>query len=419
MTSGLTVSFHELRCVGHALAAIPSLGQANAHLRIAGAFTMHRPRYEELSAEMVRHVQTLRTIVGAVFGNDWPRLATRLGYPIPARKLLPSNSDGELDPFTMGRIDFVVSGGVPRIVEFNMTSSMGSTAGIEKMQRDLASCSALGPAGTPNQARLNVVRDQLQRSPSKLVYLPTWPWSHIPDPADFFRESCDYLAQHGATVHLVDLLSLRDHLDRHPEAIVLRLFDTCDALAAGIDLCGIGLGSAVRGRWIMSEVPNVVSSKSLLACRALQEAIGDGQGYLAPTWQVVGTGNRDDALQTIDVSVLAEQKSRYVLKPAYGHSGQHVVIGAQVRENEWRSALRMSQESPFVAQRWYAPDRVSVTFHDLRTSGTTTIATPAVFGMYVIGDQAEGVLVRVQPERDPQGAINSGRGAVVSALMLQ
>lgn len=418
MIGGFEVGFRELPEAGTALASIPSLGRANAHLRVAGAFTLGRDLYALLGDEMVRHVRVLRDLVGDLFGNDWPTLAARLSHPPEARALLGA-ADDESDPFEMGRIDFVISGGVPRIVEFNLTSSMGSTAGIEKVQRDLAACSGLGVAGMPNRARLDLVLRELRRGGSNRVYLPTWPWSHIPDPVDFFRESCEYLARQGASVHIVTLADLAGELAAYPDAVVLRLFDTSDALAAGIDLAAIGLGTARRGRWVMGEAPNVVSSKSLLACRPVQEALGEGQGHLAPTWHVGGAVAGDPGLQAIDLAALLERQGEFVLKPACGHSGQQVAIGPQLSVEAWRQALAATQREPFVAQRWFPPDAVETTFFDLHSGEMFVRRTPAVYGIYVIRDRAQGVLVRVLPERAPLGAINSGRGAVISALMLQ
>jgi hypothetical protein len=413
----LDIQFMELAAAGAALAGISPFGRKNADLRIAGAFAVDRARYQALAAEMIRHIQELRGAVCAHFGMDWLRSAQYLRYPTAAWPLL--KCENALDPFLIGRIDFVVSEGIPRIVEFNMTSSVGSAAAIEKMHTQLASCSGLNPPGWPNRARLDIVCSELLAGRSKTVYLPTWPWSHIADPAAFFRDSCEYLSERGADIRLIELSALGSALDRDPDAIVLRLFDTADAQSAGIDLHRIGLGVPGRGRWIMNELPNLVSSKSLMACRTLQRTVGEGSGYLAPTWIVGKSPTGDAEFQSIDIGELERDQLRYVLKPAYGHSGRQVVIGTQVSAERWRSALSLADESPFVAQQWFPPDPMPIAFCDLGTGETLRFRTPAVFGMYVVSDRAEGVLVRVLPAAEPTGAINSGRGAVVSALMLQ
>jgi len=114
------------------------------------------------------------------------------------------------------------------------------------------------------------------------------------------------------------------------------------------------------------------------------------------------------------IDYILKNKDRFVIKPAYGISGDQVCIGNKVSESEWKEKISTCEESkPFVVQEYIKPQ---VDVYHSKTSGFDYFET--VFGLFVLGNLYGGGFTRILNVNSEDGIINCSKGAEQGILFV-
>ncbi|MYS72288.1 hypothetical protein GTY88_17950, partial [Streptomyces sp. SID5926] len=111
-------------------------------------------------------------------------------------------------------------------------------------------------------------------------------------------------------------------------------------------------------------------------------------------------------------------RTELVLKPVGGYGGGGVVLGPEVRDEEWRRALEDAQwAGRHILQTHVTPDRLALDFRDQETGALEHAEVPFVVGPFMFGGAPSGVLVR---HGVPGGGpvLNAHHGALMSSVVL-
>ena len=311
---------------------VPS--QAVPHLRrqpIApgGVVTMEPGTYRALATGLTRIVTEIARR-GSEIARPDPRAAAKLlGLRPESAGLVPPVWSGH--PDAVARIDFVLSGGTPRVLEVNFGAALGGTVDIETLGALAEEQAGLTPAGSPHRARVHLAIEACLQHDSPDLYLPLWPWSHITDPAAYFASTRRLLDEQGIGLRTPRLEYFAAQLQASEQPVViLKLFDTLDAVRHGIAMAELGYGSG-RGKavWVLDELAAVLSSKLLLADPGIRAALPPELRDWLPETALLGAGGPLGSSR-ISANAVAARRGCTVLKPAAEHSGVGVVIGPLV-----------------------------------------------------------------------------------------
>lgn len=106
-------------------------------------------------------------------------------------------------------------------------------------------------------------------------------------------------------------------------------------------------------------------------------------------------------------------RTRLVLKPAFGSLGRSVTIGREKSEREWSVILNgaLSDEEPWIVQELIVPDHHEVRFFD-KAGELRTETGPAVHGAYILDGELAGGICRHGRQGDQGLMINGLTGAI-------
>ena len=99
-------------------------------------------------------------------------------------------------------------------------------------------------------------------------------------------------------------------------------------------------------------------------------------------------------METLSAQALLAQRGRWVLKSDYGCEGDEVIVGAEVDETSWSTAVHQA-----VPGRWIAQER----FWPCRDDDGAAVN----YGVYLIGGKAAGLFCRIQATATDRRAVSA------------
>lgn len=332
-----------------------------------------------------------------------------------------------------GRPDILLSGGVPKFVEFNIDSALGGALDSDLIAARFAALyqadgitDRVGLHAPPSSVdgRFQAIAQWLgptaDRSLAMVMDLAA-PHSGLVDPQQFLDTMAPVSAR-GALAGLellpywLQWLRIDDQrrllAGNTPVGAVFRMFipdkaPDCEglrALAAAV--------SAGTVRMFTSSASWLLTNKLVLAWlwQDLPELAADDQSLVrahVPRTALLEAGSIEKAVA---------RQSELVLKPGGGSAGVDVVLGRDVSPQQWRQALqRAGERGGFLLQDYVESDLLPMDFVNLETGELVSQAVPWCFGPYQFGRVQCGGLVRLG---FPGGGavMNIDRGALLSGL---
>lgn len=339
------------------------------------------------------------------------------------------------DLLVAGRPDILLSGGVPKFVEFNIDSALGGAMDSDLIAARFAElyladgitervglhappssvdgrfeaiASWLGPVA---ERRIAMVMD-LQASHANLVTAQQFLDLMAPVTARGVLAGLELVPYWLQWLELDDQRRLL--AGGEPVAAVFRLFIPDKAP----DCAGLrALESAIEAgtvRTFTSSATWLLTNKVVLAW------LWQDLEQLRPTDRdLVRAHVPHTALLATDLmqNALARQQE-LVLKPGGGSAGTDVLLGRDASPEQWRQSLdRALERGGFLLQEYVESDLLSMDFVDIRTGALTREPVPWCFGPYQFGRVQCGGLVRMG---FPGGGavMNIDRGALLSGLAI-
>ncbi|MEU4391302.1 hypothetical protein [Kribbella sp. NPDC023855] len=334
-----------------------------------------------------------------------------------------------------GRPDILLTDGVPKFVEFNVGSDVGSVWDSEKVSArflDLFRTSGVDrllPVETPASAvdgRYAAIRAALGLAEGARLTMVfrtdgEYPESHDPEKlVELLQPFVERGRAHGydMDVQPVDWLSLNENnelmgRDRRIEAI-LRLF-VCSEMPPTVGLHAIkDAVQAGTARLFTSAASWLISNKLVFAW--LWE---DASLLPSADAELVRTHLPRTRLLTPELvsSVLAEQEL-LVLKPADEFGGSGVVVGREASPEVWQALVeRGASEGLHLVQDYSRPDRMVMDFVHLDSGAHDTAEVPFSIGPYTFGRRGSGCYVRIGSQGEGE-VLNLKRNVHVTGSLL-
>ncbi|MFF4473791.1 hypothetical protein ACFYZ3_30025 [Streptomyces sp. NPDC001599] len=337
------------------------------------------------------------------------------------------------------RPDIVYRSGVPRFVEFNIDGALGGTlqadllaARFRDLYRPLLGGDRIDAPPSAVDSRFTEIRTSLGLSEGSRVAIPVFSKGAAPgleDPEAFLAwlaPMCESGRQHGMdTVACpMDRLETGEDdvllLDGQRVDAVFRLFLSVDQPPSrGLDAL-VRSVRAGRVRMHTSEATWLLSDKTTMAWLwADKDALPEDDRRLIERhlpWTALFPAPGPDG-GTLLRHALAH-RTELVLKPVGGYGGGGVVLGPEVRDEEWRRALEDAlRTGRHILQTHVTPDRLALDFQDQETGALEHAEVPFVVGPFLFGGAPSGVLVR---HGVPGGGpvLNAHHGALMSSVVL-
>lgn len=367
---------------------------SGAPLSVPGYFTSKVQAYNTWVHHLQGHVEKLRT----EFATEHPDADTSVHASI--------DTDG-VRGGEICRVDFVVSRGIPKIVEFNFGPALGGVVDTERILCHIAThLQTDSVVALPHRERLEVALERARLEGLRSAVLPIWPWCHLSNPGQFFAATLKYLAERGLPTELVELEALVRRPARRPH-LVIDLFDLRAGAASGFSAFELRRNLQQGGSVLLSSPKDMVlSDKRIMARRTF---CTPGQTSCLPeTWLL----EPQPGYRRMSLEQARARRAHLVLKPADEHGGYGVLIGHSTPEDMWDAAL--TSGGPVVLQQFMDPDPIPLEVEG--DGGRRLSSGKAVFGLYVIRGVEAGTLVRVVDESH-HGPINGGTGAAYSCLV--
>jgi hypothetical protein len=334
-----------------------------------------------------------------------------------------------------GRPDILLTDGVPKFVEFNVGSDVGSVWDSEKVSArflDLfrtAGVDELLPVEAPASAvdgRYAAIREALglaQGARLTMVFRTDgeYPESHDPEKlVELLQPFVERGRAHGydMDVQPVDWLSLNSNNELvgrggRVEAI-LRLF-VCSEMPPTVGLQAIKDAVQAGTATLFTSAASWLISNKLVFAWLWEDA-----ELLPPAdAELVRNHLPCTRLLTPDLvaSVLAERES-LVLKPADEFGGSGVVVGREATPGEWRALVeRGASEGLHLVQDYSRPDRMVMDFVHLETGLHETAEVPFSIGPYTFGRRGSGCYVRIGSQGEGE-VLNLKRNVHVTGSLL-
>jgi len=374
-----------------------------------GVLTIEPAEYRKLG-EQLRPVQDAfaRTAARLAAGTSIGQLGADLGLGSEIRDLLPST----FAPFSFDllRLDFILSDGVPVVLEANYGAAVGGSIDAE------AHAAAAGaPAAAPNTSRMQWAAQRARELGHDELFLPMWPWTHITEPLTYFASSRAATEEAGVELKILsfDAFAQLRRDDPRPR-VALRLFATLDAVRREVDLASLGYVPGGEVTWLQDEAVAIPSNKALMASTVFRQLL-PANGAVVPASQLVGDTPRPGFLVQGE-ALVGSRRHEGVLKPTSDHGGTGVVVGPGATEADWTAATEAAGRDLTVIQDFYPTDEAQ--FANRYPDGTTEVfAGPVSYGAYFVAGHMVGVLARVGSPQMRNTAVNGNTGAVLTALV--
>lgn len=381
----------------------------NPGRQAGGVLAIEPSEYRHL-ADVLRPVQEVfaRTAEHLSMGRPLDKLAADLGISEGVRHLLPGRFNTY--SFDLLRLDFILSGGVPVVLEANYGAAVGGSIDAE------AHAAAVGaPEHAPNSARVRWAADRARDLGALELYLPHWPWSHISDPDTYFAPSRAAAEAAGVRLRVLTFDAFAELRRNEPQPrVALRLFATLDAVRRGVDLAALGYFAGGEVTWLQDEAVAIPSNKALMASTVFREML-PANGAVVPGSALVGAEPKRGFFVE-EAERVRSRRSMKVLKPTSDHGGTGVVVGPGVSDIVWSSALELTGDTLTVVQEFYPTDEVEFV-NRFEDGSTKLFSGPVSYGAYFVGGELVGVLARVGTQQMRNSAVNGNTGAVLTALV--
>jgi glutathionylspermidine synthase len=334
-----------------------------------------------------------------------------------------------------GRPDVVVTGGVPKFVEFNVGSDVGSVWDSEKVSerflrlfRTHGLADRLGAEVPPSavDARYAAIRQTLGLADGArlaMVYRTDEDFPESDDPAELIKALEPFIQrgrEHGYDMAVlpVDWLELdeQDNLvgnGRRVE-VVLRKSVCADMPASPGREAISGALRAGTATIFTSAASWLLGNKVVLAW--LWE---DADQLPAADAELIRTHVPRTRLLTPALlpAALAEQE-RLVLKPTDRFGGAGVLLGREASPADWATAIgRAVDEGLHLVQEYARPDRVAMDFVHLASGRREQAAVPVSLGPYSFGRRGAGCCVRIGSQQEGE-VLNLQRNVHVTGPLL-
>lgn len=375
----------------------------------AGLLEISQGEYEQLERSLRPVKQAFEGAGRDIVKRGLGRAASALGLDDDLAKLLPSTLS--IESGHLCRLDFILSSGEPVVVEANFGTAVGGSIDVQELGR--AYLGERAPA--PNRARIQWACALVLARGADRLYLPHWPWSHVPDPESYFAESRACAAALGVDLMVVSFDQLEREIRASTSTIhVLKLFATLDAVRAGIDLRALHYQGG-RAHWIADEGAGLLSSKALMASQQFTDLLGPEVSTVART-EIVAQGE-DSRFASVDMGGLLTSRETSVLKPTSDHGGSGVMVGPGIDADQWAVVCGAAYASRHVRQEFFATDEVSFESIVGSTGERHRFEGPVSYGAYFVGDSMTGVLARVGTAALRRAPVNGSTGALITALV--
>ncbi|MDI5938950.1 hypothetical protein QLR68_12430 [Micromonospora sp. DH15] len=362
-------------------------------------------------------------------------LTRLLGVPAEETKLLDTDevlSEALLPAY---RPDVLISGGVPKFVEYNIDSSLGGGFDADTVvyryaklyaERGILDGLAVRPAPSLLDQRFVAIRDELGLADGARVALlldfdADYPGLETPD--DFIRilsPLADRARHFGIDLVIAQLkLATLDEdkrlvVDGAPVDALFRLFVPNRVHAsAGLD--------AVAGALAAGTLPMFVSSAAWLLGNKINFAwLWEDLDTLPEADQALVRRYvpRTTALTAAELPRALADQHDLVAKPADGSAGIGVLLGRETDPQQWEEGLRAAlDEGGYILQEYMPADRVAMDFVRMETGETVTADVPYSLAPYLFGRTGSGGLARVGfPGCD--SVLNLARGVLLTGILL-
>ncbi|MFI7490063.1 hypothetical protein ACIBXA_16955 [Micromonospora echinaurantiaca] len=358
-----------------------------------------------------------------------------LGVPAGATRLL--NDDEPLTEALLAafRPDVLLSGGVPRVVEYNIDSSLGGAFDADTVVRRFVD--VYRARGITDRVRLEAAPSAVDRRFAAIragLGLPDGArvamlldfdaeYPGLDDPQRFLRVLAP-VAERAAAFGLdlviapVSGVTLADDsrlvVDGAPVDGVFRLFVPNRVTpSAGVDALEAALAAGTVPMWV-SSAAWLLANKLGFAwlwedADALPAADRDLiHRYVPRTW----------ALTPALLDRAVADRADLVAKPADGSAGVDVLIGRECDPDGWRDGVRrFAERGGFILQEYVPADSVPLDFVHIETGETVSAEVPYSIAPYLFGRQPAGACIRTGfPGCD--GVLNLARGVLLSGLLV-
>lgn len=320
----------------------------------------------------------------------------------------------------LARPDLVFSGGVPKVLECNISSATGGPETCALLDRvfwpspearyfahqvRLRSGDAIG---LRRELLLKAARARGATHP----YLAVAGWS-----GEYLSEALLDAARNGAPCVFVELEELtedgglRTGTGRRIDVLLLK-FLTSDAYADGVPMRA--LEDAVRhdsALLVSTELASLYSNKTVLAwlTESAPSLPSAERAFIARhvpwTAQLRDIRVRYDGCQLALPTLLERRKDDFVLKPADGHSAHGVLVGRETDESAWRAAIEERLERGHVAQKFCVTDTFPMTVVPFGTNEASVVRMPCILGPLLVDGRFGGISAR----------FSAGDGLIISA----
>jgi hypothetical protein len=396
---------------------------------------MSKPWLEELYTLSDRMLQLLLECCRRRAGTAG-ELRKLLGIPEGRVEFLDDSEPLGDHLVVSGRPDILLTDGVPKFVEFNVGSDVGSVWDSEKVSTRFlelfrtSGVDALLPVEAPVSAvdgRYAAIRSTLGLPPGARLTMVfrtdgEYPESHDPERlVALLQPFVERGRENGfdMDVQPVDWLTLDENEElvgrgRRIETI-LRLF-VCSAMPPTVGLQAIkGALQAGTAKLFTSAASWLISNKVVFAW------LWEDADTLPPAdASLVRNHLPRTRLLTPSLvpSVLAERE-QLVLKPADEFGGSGVVVGREASAEEWQQLIeRGAAEGLHLVQDYSRPDRMAMDFVHLASGEHEQAEVPFSIGPYTFGRRGSGCYVRIGSQGEGE-VLNLKRNVhVTGALVL-
>ncbi|GAA3553812.1 hypothetical protein [Kribbella ginsengisoli] len=379
---------------------------------------IHHKTYEALGEVMDRLLQLLLET-----GQRRARTAGEL------RKLLgtPDGLVGYLDYeeelgehlIQSGRPDILISGGVPKFVEFNVGSEAGCVWDTERVStRFLTSFSshglttldgASGPVEvlappSPVDGRYQAIIDLLGLKPGDRLTTVLRTEGEYPgsDNLPAIVRSLDPYVERGKALGIDGDVAPLIWLETDSEGLLVnqgRRVDAVFRLFVCTDMPDVPGEAALRAAVESGQTKLFTSTAGwLLANKIMLTYLWDDISLLSPEDQELVRLHVPWS-RLLTASMLEDavaQRASLVLKPADEYGGAGVLVGHETDPAEWREGLVAAvRDGGFLLQDYVRPDRLTMDLAHVETGEQVQVSVPYSVGPYTFGRKPYGCFLRV------------------------
>jgi hypothetical protein len=110
---------------------------------------------------------------------------------------------------------------------------------------------------------------------------------------------------------------------------------------------------------------------------------------------------------------ILSNKDNLVIKPVGGKAGEWVFIGRHNHKTQWKELIKIALRNG----GWLVQEYIKSCSYLFLTVENRYAEHHAVWGLFVFGSRYAGGFLRVLPEKDPQGVINTHQGAKKTVIL--